>query len=200
MRNRWVGVALWGAAVVLAVGAGTGAVAAAGAGSGRQVLSQDQVDRDLGTTPWTPPAAPHPVTTGGAPAQALFTSAGAVAVECSGNTATLLRWTPATGFRADDPRMGPAATVSVRFESTAGSRDDEDLTVTVHCVNGTATAVSGDDNGNGPGNGGPTPTATGTNNGGDNNGGDDNGGDHDGGKHDGGKDGHDQGDNDRGDR
>jgi hypothetical protein len=196
MKNRWVGAALWGSAVVLAVGAGTGAVAAASTGSGRPVLSQDQVARDLRGLPATPgasaaprPAVPGPQVDG---AQPLTVSAGTVAVSCSGDIATLLRWTPKTGFRADDPIIGPAAFVSVRFESDAKDNDgndtgdndavdndatgdnDVDVTVTVHCDDGTAVASTtiGDDHGGNDNGGGPTPNATGDDHGGNNGGGD----------------------------
>jgi hypothetical protein len=168
---------LWGAAVVLAVGAGTGAVAAASPGNGRQILSREQVDRDLGAEPSTAPAttASRPATppAQGGPSRTLAVRGGAIVVQCDGDEATLLRWTPSSGFRADDANTGPAATVGIRFESDTA----EDVTVTATCVNGTPSSAQtlGDDHGGsgkGPGGPAPTSTATGDDNGGDN-GGDD---------------------------
>ncbi len=71
-------------------------------------------------------------------------------VSCDGDTATLLRWSPASGYRGDDPQYGPAATVSVRFESDAASDDNApDVFVSVRCVNGVAVKATklGDDHG-----------------------------------------------------
>jgi hypothetical protein len=182
MNSRWMSAGLWGAAVVLAVGAGSGAIAAASNGNGRQVLTRDQVDRDLGRQPAvaaSPTGALPPVQTGAA--QTLNVTGGTLVVQCDQGVATLLRWIPKSGFRADDPVTGPAATVSVRFESDV----TEDVTVTAGCTGGTASAqvTRGDDHGRRGRDGAtPTPTATGDDNGGDR------GGDGDGDKHKGSND------------
>jgi hypothetical protein len=175
MRNRWISATLWGAAVVLAVGGGTAAVAAASTGTGRHVLSQHDVDRELGAAPSTSPS-PAPIAASSNASdnsQVVRVSAGTVVVTCEGDTARLLRWTPKTGYRADDPTYGPAAVISVRFESDTA----DDVTVTVRCVAGKAvasTTVDADDHGH-DGNGGnpatPSPTVKGDDHGGDNHGG-----------------------------
>jgi hypothetical protein len=172
MTNRWRSAGLWGAAVVLAVGAGTGAVAAASPGNGRQVLSRDQVDHDLGAQPSTAPATttsrPATPPAQGGPSRTLAVRGGTIVVQCDADEATLLRWSPNSGFRADDAITGPAATVGIRFESDTA----EDVTVTATCVNGIPSSAEtlGDDHGgsgNGPGGLVPTATATGDDNGGD---------------------------------
>jgi hypothetical protein len=194
MRNRWISLTLGGVAAVVAVGAGTAAVAAASTGNGHDVLSQQDVARQLAAVP-APVATANTSLSGAAPAedgsQAVSSVAGTVVVRCTGDVTTLLRWTPTTGFRADDPVFGPASVVSVRFESDVA----EDVKVTVACVNGVAsatTAPDGDDHGRNRGPGGPTatPSPTATDDHGDGRGGHDDppGDDHGGGGHGGGND------------
>ena len=177
MRNRWISLTLGGVAAVVAVGAGTAAVAAASTGNGHDVLSQQDVARHLAALP-APVATANTTLSDAAQAadgsQALSTVAGTVVVRCSGNVTTLLRWSPNTGFRADDPVFGPASVVSVRFESDVA----ENLKVSVQCANGVAsatTAADADDHGRG---GGPasltaTPSPTATDDHGDGRGGQD---------------------------
>jgi len=173
MRIRWINAALWGGAVVLAVGAGTAAVAAASNDSGRHVLSPREVARELGGLPSAGPNTARVTPGADDNGQVSWVSGGAVVVTCDGDTATLLRWSPKTGYRGDDPRYGPAGTVGVRFESDTAS----DVTVTVRCVNGRAVASTelGDDHGRDGATAAPTATG-GDDNGGDNHGGGDNGG------------------------
>jgi hypothetical protein len=69
-----------------------------------------------------------------------------------------MAWSPETGYRADDPRRGPAATVSVRFES-----DTKDIEVQAQCsATGTVTLTSeiapDDHGGNGGGHGEDDPS------------------------------------------
>jgi hypothetical protein len=187
MRNRWISATLWGAAVVLAVGAGTAAVAASSGGNGRTVLSQGDVKRALAAQS---SAAPSPSTTPdvskkpGADTHLLRVTGGTMIVNCAANTAMLFRWTPDTGYRADDPVTGPAAAVSIRFESDTHS----DIKVTVTCAAGTPvvkTAVDGDDHGKAGGaSATPNPSAKPSpsdHDGDDNDGGDDHGGNGNGG-------------------
>jgi hypothetical protein len=79
---------------------------------------------------------------------------GSVVVRCADSIATLLSWSPNPGYRTDDPVRGPAATVSVRFESDIV----EDLLVTAACAGTVATITQGPDGGGGghrgPGGGG----------------------------------------------
>ena len=176
MRNRWISLTLGGVAAVVAVGAGTAAVAAASTGNGHDVLSQQDVARHLAALP-APVATANTTLSDAAQAadgsQALSTAAGTVVVRCSGNVTTLLRWSPNTGFRADDPVLGPASVVSVRFESDVA----EDLKVSVQCAGGVATATTGpdaDDHGRGgPGSPTATPSPTATDDHGDGRGGHD---------------------------
>jgi hypothetical protein len=166
MRNRWISLTLGGVAAIVAVGAGTAAVAAASTGNGHDVLSQQDVARQLAARP-APVATANSTLSNAASAgdgsQAVSTSAGTVVVRCTGDVTTLLRWSPITGFRADDPVLGPASVVSVRFESDVA----EDVRVSVHCVNGVAaatTALDADDHGGnrGPGSPSATPSPTAT--------------------------------------
>jgi hypothetical protein len=79
---------------------------------------------------------------------------GSVVVRCAGDVATLVSWSPSPGYWADDVVRGPAATVSVRFESDIA----EDLLVTASCTGTDATITQGPDDGGGghrgPGGGG----------------------------------------------
>ena len=166
MRNRWITLTLGGVAAVVAVGAGAAAVNAATTDDGHHILSQRDVANRLATAPGS--VATNATASRAAPAtdgsQVANTVGGTVVVRCSGNVATLLRWSPKAGFRADDPVFGPASVVSIRFESDVA----EDVRVSVSCANGVAAATTAaDDNrgGNrGPGGGSPTvnpaPTAT----------------------------------------
>jgi len=66
---------------------------------------------------------------------------GIVTVHCDGDLATLVSWSPNPGFRSDDPVRGPAAYVSVRFESDYNA----DYKVTGSCADGVATILAGPD-------------------------------------------------------
>src|SRR5215475_7368681 len=157
MRNRWISLTLGGIAAVVAVGAGTAAVNAATTGSGHNVKSQSDIANLLAAAPAPASTATNvPTTASGDGSQVANTAGGTVVVQCSGNVATLLRWTPNSGFRADDPVVGPASVVGVRFESDVA----EDVTVSVTCANGVAkatTTAEADDHGGNRGPGGPTP-------------------------------------------
>jgi hypothetical protein len=195
MRNRWISLTLGGVAAVVAVGGGTAAVAAASTGNGHDVLSQQDVARQLAALPAPVATANSPLSDAASAAdgsQAVSTVAGTVVVRCTGDVTTLLRWSPNTGFRADDPVFGPASVVSVRFESDVA----EDMKVSVQCAGGVAsatTATDADDHGRDGGAGSPTatPAPTGSDDHGDGRGGSDDppGDDHGGGNGGGGDDG-----------
>jgi hypothetical protein len=128
--------ALWVAAAAAAVGVTTAAVTVANADSGgNDVLSQDEVARQLAdetATPGTPsPEAPPP--TGDAEPGTLSGQAGQLVVRCDGDIAYLESWSPNPGYRVDDVVRGPAATVSVEFESDSA----DDVEVVVRCQDGT---------------------------------------------------------------
>jgi hypothetical protein len=132
---------MWSAAVVVAVGAASTAVAMAG--SDRRdsgVLSQEDVARQLrasddqetaGAGPASgAPTAPDPSET---PSDNATTSAppsdtgdgvhrmpvkgASIVVECRGDVARLVSWSPNQGYRVDDVAKGPAREVSVYLES-----------------------------------------------------------------------------------
>ena len=78
-------------------------------------------------------------------------ASGSVTVRCDGDMASLLSWSPNPGYRADDPVRGPAATVSVKFESQVA----QDMIVTATCSGGqaTVTETAEPDDHSGPGGG-----------------------------------------------
>jgi hypothetical protein len=132
--------ALWVAAAAAAVGVTTAAVTVANADSGgNDVLSQDEVARQLAdetATPGTPSPSPSPEApppTGDAEPGTLSGQAGQLVVRCDGDTAYLETWSPNPGYRVDDVVRGPAATVSVEFESDSY----DDVEVVVRCQDGT---------------------------------------------------------------
>lgn len=127
---------LWVAAAVAAVGVTSAAVTVANAdGGGSDVLSQDEVGRQLSdesATPGTPSPAPPPPTGDGESAT-LTSQAGQLVVRCDGDTVYLETWIPSPGYRVDDVVRGPAATVSVEFESDSF----DDVGAVVRCEAGT---------------------------------------------------------------
>jgi hypothetical protein len=72
---------------------------------------------------------------------------GIVTVHCDGPLATLVSWSPNPGWRADDPVRGPAAEVSVRFESDVAA----DYKVTATCAQGVPVVKLGPDDHHGGG-------------------------------------------------
>jgi len=162
-------------------------VAAASTGNGHNVLSQQDVARQLAALPAPVATANSTLSDAAAAAdgsQAVSTVAGTVVVRCTGDVTTLLRWSPNTGFRADDPVFGPASVVSVRFESDAA----EDMKVSVQCAGGVAKATAAADADDHGRDGTGSPTATPSPSGTDDPPGDDHGDDHGGGGHGGGAD------------
>jgi hypothetical protein len=98
----------------------------------------------------TPPAAGVPAAPGPGSVDHVGTGAyGSVVVRCEGGVATLLSWSPSPGYRADDPVRGPAATVSVRFESDVA----QDLIVSASCAGTTASISTAPDDHSGGGRG-----------------------------------------------
>ena len=67
--------------------------------------------------------------------RALSTPGGIVHATCGGGLAALTSWSPAQGYRADDPERGPAAEARITFK-----RDRDELRVVVTCVDGQPTA------------------------------------------------------------
>jgi hypothetical protein len=136
MVKPGVRVLLWGITAAVVTVVASFAIAASVVAGGN-VLSRDDVARALTPTPTstlTPgnatganPTAPSPAgsaTTApggaagsGATDRIVSGASGSVTVRCDGDVASLLSWSPNPGYRADDPVRGPAATVSVKFES-----------------------------------------------------------------------------------
>lgn len=128
---RGTRVMIWVVAAVVVVGVATAAVTMAGATGARDdVLSQDEISRELadgadapvpGATgsPGAPGAtgSPAPGATGEGVTSALRSRAGQLVARCDGTTAWLETWSPNSGYRVDEVVRGPAAQVSVWFES-----------------------------------------------------------------------------------
>lgn len=149
-RHVILGVAGWLTVAAAATGAGIAAVSVLEDGiTGSKVrpLDDDAVRRALSSGPATTPS-PTPVTTapaGGEP-RVLGTGGGTVTARCDGGQATLVAWTPAQGYRADEVDRGPAATPSLSF--TSASREYH---VTVHCAGGIPAVRSASDDRHGGG-------------------------------------------------
>jgi hypothetical protein len=175
MSKSGLRIATWVGAAVLATTAATLAIGFS-LGARPDVLSADDVARNLSaqtpvagsSTPASPGADDAGNGQGGGPSMMLTGSGGSVVVGCADGNATLDSWTPNPGFRADDPVRGPAAQVSVRFESDSSG----EFTVSATCVNGVPTlATVADDRGGQNGGGVPATTEPGDDNGGQNHGG-----------------------------
>jgi hypothetical protein len=96
-------------------------------------------------------ATPTATVTGGTGDLTSTLTPGIVTVHCDGALATLVSWSPNPGWRADDPVRGPAAEVSVRFESDVAA----DFKVTATCAEGEPKVTLGpDDEHRGRGRGG----------------------------------------------
>jgi serine/threonine-protein kinase len=125
-------------------------------GGDDSTLSPADVDRLLGGTATSTPTPSTTGTVTSGPGDVVATlTPGIVTVHCDGELATLVSWSPNPGFRSDDPVTGPAATVSVRFESDVYA----DYLVTGTCTGGTAEVKLGpddhdDDDHSGPDRGG----------------------------------------------
>jgi hypothetical protein len=128
--------ALWVAAAVAAVGLTSAAVTVANAdGGGDDVLSQDEVTRQLAdetTGPGTAVTEAPPAPTGDGESHTLSGQSGQMVVRCDGDIAYLESWSPNPGYRVDDVVRGPAASVSVEFESDS----DDDVETVVRCQAG----------------------------------------------------------------
>jgi len=174
MTKTAMRVAVWTGVAVLAAGVATAAVAASRTGNDGVLSPEDVAAQLAAENSGTGGGADDPAgddhgtdatgTGGGTPAPAPSTpvepssrvvksTGGTMVVKCQGNTATLVSWTPNPGYRADDPVRGPAAKVSLKFESDTAN----DVTVNVTCADGQALKkelVEADDHGGGGGGGG----------------------------------------------
>ena len=172
MVKPGVRVLLWGVTAAVVTVVASFAIAASVVAGGN-VLSREDVARALTPTPAstrTPgnatganpnstapsPAGSAPTAPGGAAGSGandriVSGASGSVTVRCDGDMASLLSWSPNPGYRADDPVRGPAATVSVKFESQVA----QDMIVTATCSGGqaTVTETAEADDHSGPGGG-----------------------------------------------
>src|SRR5262245_57747921 len=141
MSRTPVRIVIWTAVAALAIGAAAGVVATTV--GGRDVLSADDVAAQLaaagpnaggpnGAAPGDDTLDPD-ISAGSGSGTVVGTPAGTVVVQCQGDLAGLVSWSPNPGFRADDVVRGPAARVSVWFESDRAN----DMQVEVTCSHGT---------------------------------------------------------------
>jgi len=87
-------------------------------------------------------APPRPTATPPSP-RVLSTEGGTVLARCSEDKVTLVSWTPAQGFHADDVARGPALVASVKFKASR-----TEIRVAVSCVGSEPKAtVTRDDRG-----------------------------------------------------
>jgi hypothetical protein len=117
-------------------------------------LDRQAVERALngsGATPASSPRAPAQATPGkdGGLTRVLRAGGGTVTARCGTDGVTLLAWSPAQGYRAEDLVRGPVAVASLTFESAA-----REYAVTVVCEGGGPVAhTAEDDRGRGRGRG-----------------------------------------------
>jgi hypothetical protein len=137
-RSTAVTTTAWVAGAALATAGVTVALSILGnelLGSAGPVYSSAQVRASLAAQgPASPPAAPRPGhSPSGSPGPwaARTFSGGTVFAACLQHRATLTDWIPAQGYRTAGSSPGPAAAVSVRFESATAA-----LVVTVTCPRG----------------------------------------------------------------
>jgi hypothetical protein len=93
------------------------------------------------SAPATPVPAPSATVTGGV-TRNLAADGGTVTARCAGGLATIVAAIPAQGFHTDSLEHGPAASVSLSFES-----EEDEYEVTVTCYNGSPTVRSEKDDG-----------------------------------------------------
>lgn len=139
-RGRsWLAVGGWLLAAAAATTIGVVAVGAVGTsvvGTTTSPISDQQVNRALArSTPSTSQPTAAPGTTKGGAARALTTPGGTIVARCTAGQATLLAWSPAQGYDAEDVRAGPAPAAILTFETA-----DTEIRVRVACHGGLPTA------------------------------------------------------------
>src|SRR3954447_9090043 len=105
------GAAAWLAVAAAATGAGVAAIGVLEdgiTGSRTRAVDAESVRRSLSQTAAPPDVAPatSPTASGGV-TRVLGAGGGTVTARCAAGLVTLVSWTPAQGFRADDPVPGP---------------------------------------------------------------------------------------------
>ena len=150
-------IATWLAVAAVTMGVAAAVVLFAAVGNnGGDVLSQDDVSRALADDGQAPPGPTAPLggQFGASDKQTMASRAGTLIAACDGDVAVLQQWIPKNGYRVDEVVHGPAARVSVWFESDKF----EDVEAVVTCRQGTAVLtdnVEADDHGGGGDNSGP---------------------------------------------
>ena len=150
-RHRVLMVVGWALVAVATAVVGTAALDIAGAGilgSGNQLLTQQDVTRQLaagasarppmsaapsGSTP-TGPSGAEPTTP---TPRGLPTTGGTILAQCDGDQVYIVSWSPAQGYRADGVNRGPAPGASVKFKN-----GKSEVIVHVTCSAGEPRAVS----------------------------------------------------------
>jgi hypothetical protein len=145
------GAAAWLAVAAAATGAGVAAIGVLEdgiTGSRTRAVDAESVRRSLSQTAAPPDVVPTTSPTAGEGVmRVLGAGGGTVTARCAAGLVTLVSWTPAQGFRADDPVPGPADVASLKFKS-----DAQEYKVTVACDGGEPkVSTSGDDGHHGRG-------------------------------------------------
>jgi hypothetical protein len=141
----------WALVAVATAAVGTAALDIAGAGilgSGNQLLTQQDVARQLAGATARPPVSAAP-SGGSAPTgpsaassttptpRGLVTSGGTILAQCDRDQVSLLSWSPAQGYRTDGVDRGPALSAWVKFKN-----GKSEVVVHVTCSAGEPRAVS----------------------------------------------------------
>lgn len=140
-RRMWLAATGWLIAAAAATTVGVVAVGAVGSsvvGTSTKPLTQQQIDRALGEASQSPSAQPPtaaPSTTPGGITRGLTTQGGTLIARCRAGQATLVSWSPAQGYQAEDIHAGPAATATLTFET-----ENREIQVRVTCPAGIPTA------------------------------------------------------------
>jgi hypothetical protein len=124
----------WLAAAAAATTVGVIAIDAAGtglAGTATAPMTQGQVTRALAGATQPPPSPAASAPGGPGVTRALTTAGGSIIARCTSGQATLISWSPAQGYQAEDIGRGPAPTATLKFE--AGSTD---IRVSISCPGG----------------------------------------------------------------
>jgi hypothetical protein len=127
----------WLAAAAAATTIGVVAISAAGsgiAGSATTPLTSDQVTKALASTSEQPTPQPAASPTGKGVTRILATRGGSIIARCADGEASLLSWSPAQGYQADNIQRGPAPTTTMKFET-----GDTEIHVSITCPHGIPT-------------------------------------------------------------
>jgi hypothetical protein len=149
-RRVLLGILGWLAVAATATGAGVAAIGVLEdgiTGPGVRPLDSEAVGRAPSRTgvvsaPPAPGPSPSAPAAGRGVTRNLAAGGGIVTARCDGGQVTIMAWTPAQGYRADDLNRGPAVTAALTFTS-----DRLEYAVTVTCEAGAPVAHSEKDDG-----------------------------------------------------